>query len=105
MLGNVKLFTYVNDSGVNFHIILRFTLIVRDCRQPAGKLVAEVVDTGENCTTCVCRRRRNSTMTKNSSLPTPDIEHTVKVTKLLLNIFSHSYSVTLTNLDTGVGQP
>ncbi len=46
MLGNVKLFTYVNDSGVNFHIILRFTLIVRDCRQPAGKLVAEVVDTG-----------------------------------------------------------
>jgi hypothetical protein len=79
MLGILKLFTYVNDSGVNFHIILRFTLIVRDCRQPAGKLVAEVVDTGEKFTTGVTDAGGNfavvknkhwlSTMTNNSSLP------------------------------------
>ncbi len=92
MLGNVKLFTGVNDSGVNFHIILRFTLIVCDCRQPVGKSAAEVVDTGEKFSTDVSDAGGNfavvknkhwlSTMTNNNSLSTFYMEHTVKKIKL-----------------------
>jgi hypothetical protein len=60
---------------------------VHDFRQPAGELVAEVVDTGEKFITGVSDAGDNfavvknkhwlPTMTNNNSLPTFDIKHTV----------------------------